>query len=82
MRRRSSLLAPDYFTRLFKREEGMSLGRYLLRLRVERAKQLLAGTPLSVEQVRKASGFRTRAYFHRTFKRAVGTTPAVFREWA
>jgi AraC-like DNA-binding protein len=74
--------APDYFTRLFKREEGISLGRYLLQLRVERAKQLLAGTPLSVEQVRKASGFRTRAYFHRAFKKAVGKTPAVFREWA
>jgi AraC-like DNA-binding protein len=74
--------APDYFTRLFKREEGVSMGRYLLQLRVERAKQLLAGTPLSVEQVRKASGFRTRAYFHRTFKKAVGATPAVFREWA
>jgi AraC-like DNA-binding protein len=73
--------APDYFTRLFKHKEGMSLGRYVLQLRIERAKQLLSGTPMSVEQVRKVSGFRTRAYFHRAFKKAIGTTPAMFREW-
>jgi AraC-like DNA-binding protein len=72
--------ASDYFARIFRREEGTSLGRYTQRLRIDRAKQLLSGTAMGVEQVRKLSGFRTRTHFHRVFKKAVGVTPTKFRE--
>jgi AraC-like DNA-binding protein len=71
---------PDHFCRLFKRDEGITPERYLQRLRVERAKHMLSVTSLPLESVGKLSGFQTRNYFHRVFKRAVGMTPIEFRE--
>jgi AraC-like DNA-binding protein len=71
--------APGYFSKLFKRDEGVTFERYVRDRRVERAKQMLSGTSLNVEQVQKLCGFTTRTYFHRVFKRVVGVTPAEFR---
>jgi AraC-like DNA-binding protein len=72
--------APDYFSRLLKREHGVSFEQYLSRLRIERSKLLLIGTRLDVDSIRTLTGFRSRNYFHRVFKGTVGTTPAAFRE--
>ena len=71
--------APDYFSRLFKKSEGVPFGRYLQNLRVERAKQMLSRTALTVEQVQRLSGFQNRPYFHRLFRHAVGMTPIEYR---
>jgi AraC-like DNA-binding protein len=71
--------APGYFCQLFKRREQMTLEQYVRRLRIERAKQLLAGTDLGVERVGQLSGFARRPYFHRVFKEVVGSTPVEFR---
>jgi AraC-like DNA-binding protein len=72
--------APDHFTRLFKRDEGMTPESYLRSLRIDHAKTTLLGTKLNMESVRKLCGFRTRNYFHRAFKQAVGLTPVQYRE--
>jgi two-component system response regulator YesN len=72
--------APGYFCQLFKRRERMTFGQYVRQLRVERAKQLLAGTDLAIERVGQLSGFAPRHYFDRVFKQAVGSTPVAFRE--
>jgi AraC-like DNA-binding protein len=71
--------APRHFARLFKRRESTTFEAYVRKLRIERAKQLLAGTDLSVERVAQLSGFVLRPHFHRVFKQIVGTTPAEFR---
>jgi AraC-like DNA-binding protein len=72
--------APDYFSRLLKREHGMTFERALSSLRVERAKHLLAGTQLTIEGIRNLTGFNSHSYFHRVFKKTVGVTPAEYRE--
>jgi AraC-like DNA-binding protein len=71
--------APSYFSRMFKRQEATTFEAYVRRLRVERAKQLLEGTSLSVERIGQLCGFGTRNYFHRVFKAAQGATPAEYR---
>ena len=71
--------APGYFSKLFKRNKGMTFQRYTLELRIERAADMLKGTRVSVERVRQLTGFRTRAYFNRAFKRAMGVTPGDYR---
>jgi AraC-like DNA-binding protein len=71
--------APNYFSQLFKRRERMTFEQYVLQLRIEHAKQLLAVTDLSAERVAHLSGFAMRQYFHRVFKEVVGKTPAQFR---
>jgi AraC-like DNA-binding protein len=72
--------APDYFSRLLKREHGMTFESMLSSLRIERAKHLLAGTQLNVEGIRNLTGFNSHSYFHRVFKKTVGVTPAEYRE--
>jgi AraC-like DNA-binding protein len=68
-------LAPDYFSRLFKARERTTFEGYVLALRIERAKQLLANTGFSVARVAEMSGYRSPEYFSRVFRRATGTTP-------
>jgi AraC-like DNA-binding protein len=71
--------APDYFCRIFKRDEGATPEEYLKRLRLERAKQLLTSTTLKLDSVCRLSGFRNKSYFHRAFHGATGVTPMQYR---
>jgi AraC-like DNA-binding protein len=71
--------APTYFSRLFKREQGMTFEAYRSKLRLERAKQLLAGTSLGIERIGQLCGYGTRHYFHRALKASTGITPAAYR---
>jgi AraC-like DNA-binding protein len=71
---------PDHFSEIFKREHGVTFAHYRQTARIDRAKQMLAGTKLSIDQIQTLTGFRNRAYFHRVFKTVVGTTPAGYRK--
>jgi AraC-like DNA-binding protein len=71
--------APDYFSRIFHRQEGVTFERHLQELRVIRAQQMLAGTSLPADGVGKLCGFATRSYFFRAFKRVTGKTPLTYR---
>lgn len=72
--------APDYFSLLFKREQGMSFGRFWQGLRIDRATQMLSETTLSVDQIQRLAGFHTRTHFHAVFKKNVGMTPIEYRQ--
>jgi AraC-like DNA-binding protein len=76
---RAAGFAPAHFSRLFAKTEGTPLRSYLTRLRVQRSKQLLASTNLSVERVGQIVGFVSRTHFHRAFWRAQGMTPTQYR---
>jgi AraC-like DNA-binding protein len=71
--------AEHYFSKRFRESEGVTFQKYVKQLRLERAKQMLAATTLSVEQVGLLSGFPSRAEFHRSFKLVVGMTPDAYR---
>jgi AraC-like DNA-binding protein len=72
--------APEYFSKLFKRDEGVPPEVYLLRLRLRHAARMLEASKLSVEGIAKLCGFGSRSYFHHAFRRAHGVTPASYRE--
>jgi AraC-like DNA-binding protein len=74
--------APSYFSKLFLRTEGMTFRESMQRLRVERAKQMLASTTLSAERVGQLCGFPTRQCFHAIFRRLAGVTPHQHRQRA
>ncbi|MFG2112606.1 helix-turn-helix domain-containing protein [Streptomyces sp. NPDC048718] len=61
------------------RTAGRSPKDYLLTIRLGRAKELLAGTELSVSAVARRVGYDDPAYFSRLFTRRVGTAPVRFR---
>jgi AraC-like DNA-binding protein len=71
-----------HFVRSFKKAFGETPHRYLLRRRIERAKELLRGTPLSVTEVSLAVGFRSLGSFSTAFRQLVGESPGAYaRQW-
>jgi AraC-like DNA-binding protein len=71
--------APGYFSRRFKERERITFEGYVARLRIERARHLLASTDLTMGRVAALSGYSSQQYFARVFKRAAGTTPLACR---
>ncbi|HEY1366167.1 MAG TPA: AraC family transcriptional regulator [Gaiellaceae bacterium] len=71
-----------HFIRSFKRAFGETPHQYLLRRRVERAKELLRNTALSVTEVSIAVGFRSLGSFSTAFRELVGEPPTAYaRRW-
>lgn len=71
-------LNPQYFSRLFKRETGMTFIEYLTYRRIERAKRLLKNEGLPVSLVAKKVGFSDSNYFSRVFNKEVGIPPSKY----
>lgn len=71
-------MSAHYFSQLFKQSTGVSPHQYVIRCRVERAKELLRQEKLTIAAVAKAVGFVDQSHFHRHFKRLVGVTPKTF----
>ncbi len=65
--------------RKFRRILGSTLLKELRRIRVERAKQLLAGTSLPMPAVARQSGFSTPQRMALVFRQLEGTSPTTFR---
>lgn len=75
-------LNPDYLTRVFKKETGMSLSDYLQQKRIDYAKELLEGTGQSVSDIGLAAGYSNLSYFSTIFKKATGFNPVDYRKRA
>ncbi|OIJ69886.1 GlxA family transcriptional regulator [Streptomyces mangrovisoli] len=67
------------FTRRFREEVGVSPGQWLTRQRIERARQLLESTGLSVDQVARDAGFGTAQSMRQHLQTALGVTPTAYR---
>ncbi len=73
-------MSPDYLTKLFRRENGMSLSEYIIQKRISLAKKLLVTTSLSVVEISQRTGFSYSSYFVRIFKKKTELTPQQYRE--
>jgi AraC-like DNA-binding protein len=71
--------SPDHFSRLFKSAFGYSPMDYFLRLKLQRAGELLATTVLSAREIAEELGFSDPAYFSRVFKEKNGVSAREFR---
>lgn len=72
-------LSQAHFARAFKVSTGVAPYQWQLRARIERAQALLLHTAGSLDDVAAATGFADAVHFGRTFRRLIGTTPAVWR---
>jgi AraC-like DNA-binding protein len=68
------------YARLFKDQTGFSPRKYLSRMRVEKACNLLHHSELSIEQIAAACGFADRYYFTRVFTQTMRTSPGAYRK--
>lgn len=68
-----------YFARLFKQSTGTSPHQYVLEQRMQRAKQLLRNSPITIFEASVRTGFVDQAHFTKVFRRLVGVTPTEYR---
>jgi AraC-like DNA-binding protein len=73
-------LSPSYFTRAFKEETGMSPINFLLKVRIDRAKELLADTGLKISDIALSVGFSNQQRFNEMFKKYAHQTPLQYRK--
>jgi len=72
-------VSPYHFSRLFKESTGLSPHQYVIRQRVEKARELLKGTDLPLHEVAAAAGFAHQSHMGRHLKRLLGVSPTRLR---
>lgn len=70
----------DYYNRLIKKNTGLTYSEYVKSLRVEKAKNLLVNTDLSIQVIMEYLGFNYNAYFYKIFRQDTGMTPLEYRK--
>jgi len=75
-------LSPSRLRHLFRADMSISIHRFLRERRLQRAKDLLKTTFLSVKQVTTASGFHDTCHFVREFHKIFGVSPGAYRRTA
>ena len=57
----------------------MALMQFILKIRIDRAKELLDFTDKSIADIAESSGFQDQNYFARIFKKITGVSPTQYR---
>lgn len=73
---------PSYFSRCFHKYSGMPFREYLTSVRVEKAKEYLESSDLSINEITDKTGFVNRNYFSNVFKQKTGYSPMTWRNEA
>ncbi|WP_415839628.1 helix-turn-helix domain-containing protein [Paenibacillus tarimensis] len=71
-------LSVGYYATLFKNHVGMSPIDYLIRIRMQRAKQMLVTSRASLKDISHLVGYQDVYYFSRSFKKHFGLSPSRF----
>ena len=72
-------LSSSRFSHLFKAQTGLSPYEYLKSLRMQRARELLESTWLTVNQITAKVGLMDQSHFVRDFKKSHGLSPTQYR---
>ncbi|NEW04740.1 AraC family transcriptional regulator [Paenibacillus sp. SYP-B3998] len=68
------------FLRLFKSQKNTSPIDYLIHVRMNKAKELLLNTSLTLKEIAESVGYSDSYYFSRIFKKYEGVAPTSFKE--
>ena len=74
-------LSQSRLTELFRQESGCSIQKFLTKIRVRRAENLLTHSDLRIERVASECGFASVQHFSRAFKSVNGFSPMKFRRY-
>lgn len=70
----------SYLGKVFTRKVGENFNAYLDRVRIQKAKELLASNHYKVYEISEKVGYSNADYFHKKFKKYTNTTPAEYRK--
>jgi two-component system, response regulator YesN len=73
-------LSPKYLSRIFEEQTGKGFNEYRLKLKVERAKEILAKTSYTIDEIADRLGYKNTESFTRIFKGIDGHTPTAYRK--
>jgi AraC family transcriptional regulator len=73
-------LSRAHFSQMFRKSTGQSPHQYVLRHRVQHAKQILRTGDLRVLDVAVTCGFKTQQHFARVFRQICGISPTEYRQ--
>jgi AraC family transcriptional regulator len=73
-------LSTAHFSRMFRKSTGETPHQFLLRRRVERAKEMLRSADARVMDVAVACGFKTQQHFAQVFRHECGASPTEYRQ--
>ncbi|WP_337099942.1 response regulator transcription factor [Paenibacillus sp. YIM B09110] len=73
-------LNPDYLTRIFKKQVGVSISKYMINKKMEAAKDLLMQTDKSIGEVAMLVGYYNYSSFNRIFTKETGMSPQEFKK--
>lgn len=73
-------LSPSYLSFIFKDASGMNFVDFVNEYRLEKAKELLTATSMTILQVAESVGYINANTFSKTFKRYIGISPGQFRK--
>jgi AraC family transcriptional regulator len=68
-----------HFVRMFRAATGYTPHNYLLKLRVDRVRELLASPTLSLTDIALECGFSSHSHLSRVFRQVLGATPSDYR---
>ena len=75
-------LSVSHFSRAFRVSTGLPPHQWLLRQRVNTAKQLMSVRDLPLSEIAISAGFANQSHFTRVFSSLVGVSPAAWRREA
>lgn len=73
-------LTTQYLSSLFKKETGTTLTKYILKEKLETAKQMLTYSELSLAEISQCLAFCSHSNFTEHFRRSYGLTPKQYRD--
>lgn len=71
---------PEYFSRYFKKATGKNISEYLISMRINKAKELLKSTDLSISDICNECGYSSVSNFRTHFTNCCGISPKEYRK--
>ena len=76
---KKAYMTPAYFSRFFKKYNGIGFSQYITKKRIQKSITLLKTTDLSVLEISNQCGFNNTANFYKAFKKLTNQVPTDFR---
>lgn len=73
-------ISANYLRQIFKQQSEETFGEYLIRIRMEKAKEMLKTPDIKIHEIAEATGFSNQRYFSVCFKKRFNQTPTEYRE--
>lgn len=73
---------PSYISSLFKKETGQGITDYITELRLNKARELLLDTSMSIDEIADSIGLNNNSYMTALFKKKVGMNPSDYRRFS